>query len=180
MIITLTGVAGSGKSTAASALKADGWREVSLAAPMKTFVQDVFDFSDEQVWGPSEARNAIDPRWGVSPRQALQQLGTEWGRSLHPDIWIRRAVREATKDDSDVVVSDVRFRNELDAFRLVGARAIRIVRPGLVVSGASHVSEAEQVGLPDHLFDKVIFNVGTVYELKRDILQAVTELRGGR
>lgn len=59
MIIGLIGKAGSGKSTVAKYLNKKGYVEVALADPMKRFCRDVFEFSDEQLWGPSECRNAI-------------------------------------------------------------------------------------------------------------------------
>jgi len=31
----------------------------------------------------------------LTPRLALQRLGTEWGRALDPDVWVRRGVRRA-------------------------------------------------------------------------------------
>lgn len=30
-----------------------------------------------------------------SPRIALQTLGTEWGRAVEPDMWVRKAIRDA-------------------------------------------------------------------------------------
>lgn len=103
------GNAGSGKSTVAKQLVNDhGFVEVSLADPLKRITQEVYDFSDEQLWGPSEARNAPDMRYPredgeyltpeyLTPRYALQKLGTEWGRDCYKDTWVELLVRTAKK-----------------------------------------------------------------------------------
>ena len=96
MIIGLSGLAGSGKTTVANMLvKNHVFEAISLADPMKRFCKEMFGFSDEQLYGPSSARNAIDPRYGKSPRVALQHLGTEWGRAFHENVWVDYAMREA-------------------------------------------------------------------------------------
>ncbi len=93
-IIGLSGLAGSGKSTVASiltyvhcALSADGARhkkirwtadsladgvEIAFADPLKFVAMDLFGFSIEQLWGPSELRNAPDMRY---PRKYAQHDG---------------------------------------------------------------------------------------------------------
>jgi hypothetical protein len=58
-IILLAGPASSGKDTVGAYL-ATHYNAVTIgqADPMKRFVRDVFGFSINQLWGPSEARNA--------------------------------------------------------------------------------------------------------------------------
>lgn len=125
----------------------------------------------------------------LTPRFALQQLGSEWGRLCYPNTWVDYAIRvaEVVRDgcyydpsshcnttyrtDSPspghVVISDVRFKNEIDALKIAGAKLIRIVRPGagLVGAAAQHGSEAGQVAIPDDVFDGLIVNSGTLVEL---------------
>jgi hypothetical protein len=118
MIIGLLGKAGSGKDTVADWLvENQNFAKVGLADPLKRICRDVFAFTDEQLWGPSEFRNAPDKRYlqkarevfdaedeemmvvrdYLTPRFALQQLGTEWGRSCYPNVWIDYALRVAEK-----------------------------------------------------------------------------------
>ncbi len=92
----LAGYAGSGKSTVARMLvNLHSFEEISFAEPMKAFCREVLGFSRDQLWGPSSLRDAIDPRYGKSPREALQQLGTEWGRAYHENVWVDCALRAA-------------------------------------------------------------------------------------
>jgi hypothetical protein len=112
MLIGLTGKAGAGKDTSADYLvKQYGCVKIALADPLKRIAKEVFSFTDEQLWGPSEMRNAPDeryPRWVadvagekvqqyLTPRYTLQQLGTEWGRNCYNDVWIDYALRMANE-----------------------------------------------------------------------------------
>ncbi len=62
-LVGLTGLAGSGKSEVARVLsERAGFTRVAFADPIKRLAMQLFGFSEEQLWGPSEARNRPDPR----------------------------------------------------------------------------------------------------------------------
>lgn len=64
MIIALSAEANSGKDTVADHLcKKHGFVKIAFADPLKRICQQVYAFSDEQLWGPSEMRNAPDSRY---------------------------------------------------------------------------------------------------------------------
>lgn len=221
MIIGIAGTAGSGKSTVADHLVAKhGFIAVNLADPIKRFCREVFDFSEEQLWGPSEKRNEPDKRYPrkldelsegiikglrvprefthpnayLTPRHALQQLGTEWGRACYENIWVEYALRMAGKildptgpamkvynaqvgvifDAWDpnkiprgVVIPDVRFRNEVDAIRAAGGKVWRVSRFGAGLQGAAakHQSETELNTIPLELFTQQVSNNSTLEAL---------------
>lgn len=113
-IIGISGLAGSGKDTVADwLLEQDGFIKVSLADPIKRFAMDLWEFTYEQLWGESKYRNAPDYRYRVrssdlegadvdpdvflTPRHVLQHIGTEGCRVLDHDVWIRYAIRVATR-----------------------------------------------------------------------------------
>lgn len=238
MIFGISGKAGSGKDTVADLLvKEFGFVKVGLADPLKRICKEVFDFSDEQLWGPSEKRNEPDPRYrrkpalakrlgelivediqdltdqevfqvvdGVylTPRYALQQLGTEWGRNCFDNVWVNYAIRVANaleknqilysttrgplwgkggsniKAPAGVVIPDVRFKNEVDGLKRAGAVLIRVKRPnaGLEGAAATHASEAEQDGIPDDAFDIILDNSGDLIELHLKVKQIMRMLKG--
>lgn len=63
-LIVISGEAGSGKDAVANVLiEQFGYEKFELAAEMKTFVQRVFGWTDEQMYGASSSRNAPDPMW---------------------------------------------------------------------------------------------------------------------
>lgn len=169
-LIALAGRAGSGKNTVATLLNGE---EISFAEPLKRFVQEVFAFTDAQVWGPSEERNKPDARYSrqcerchgfhdgsgkcpacggtgqtfLTPRHALQSLGTEWGRSCYENVWADLAVRRALVSPAPLVlITDCRFINEARSVRAAGGEVWLVVRPGAGLAGAAglHPSEAEQ------------------------------------
>jgi hypothetical protein len=162
LIIGISGLAGSGKDTCADILVEDhGFVKVSFADPLKRICRDVFDFSDEQLWGSSELRNAPDERFPrsrhtwegltcvccgaaaeqnsqcyLTPRYALRTLGSEWGRDCYNSIWVEYALRTACTTPlpslkGGVVIPDVRFKNELKALRAADAMLIRVVHPSM-------------------------------------------------
>lgn len=112
-LIVLSGEAGAGKDSVADILVAShGYEKFSLSTEMKVFCGRVFGFSDDQLYGPSNFRNAPDPKWARpcpncdatrpgncfthlcdtcsgtgklndnSPRRILQLLGDEWARQM--------------------------------------------------------------------------------------------------
>jgi hypothetical protein len=111
MIIGISGRAGSGKDTVGGFLRADHrFVSIAFADPMKRFCADLFDWDEEQLWGPSDLRNEPDLRYRrhdydgiegefLAPRHALQTLGTEWGRDCYAEIWVEYAIRVAKKLD---------------------------------------------------------------------------------
>lgn len=182
----LVGRAGSGKDTVADILVRDhGWVKIALADPMKRFLRDVLAFSDDQLWGPSSSRNAPDKRYirsrpaqgwlddqrplYLTPRHALQQLGTEWGRACYENVWIDCALRDAARvldpnlsvtsvnyysakagpifvggfpQPKGVVISDCRFPNEVKAIHAAGGVVWKTTHgSGLAGAAGQHESE---------------------------------------
>ncbi len=102
MIIGLSGLAGSGKDTVGDFLVQDhGFVKVALADEIKRTAQRWYDFTDSQLWGPSEMRNAPDKRYPkgpdeyLTPRYVLQFLGTEAGRQFYDNTWVDITLRAA-------------------------------------------------------------------------------------
>lgn len=72
-VLILCGEAGSGKDSAANHLaSARGAVCIGQADPLKHMAREWFGFTDEQLFGPSACRNAIDERFTVEDDIALQ------------------------------------------------------------------------------------------------------------
>lgn len=91
-IFLLVGKAGSGKDTVGKIL-AEHLRGLAIAQadPMKRFAMVVFQFSNTQLWGPSEARNAYDDRYETPERWAyarsrLEAFAPDWLEDVLPDL----------------------------------------------------------------------------------------------
>lgn len=66
-------------------------------------------------------------------RRFLQELGSAM-RAIDPDIWIRPVLEAAIKANDDgvpVVVTDVRYENEVAALKRSGFHLLHIDRPGI-------------------------------------------------
>ena len=152
MIIGFMGKAGAGKTTAAQAAERFVINSVikSFATPLKQAVKKLFLFSDEQVFGTYEQKAAIDPRWGVTPREVLQKIGTDCIREmLCKDFWVRRMEAEIEAlDNAVVIIDDVRFVDEAQMILDRGGVLIAIRRPPEAVG--VHSSERPPYALATH------------------------------
>jgi len=145
MIIGLCGKKQSGKSTVARFLVEQGFVELSWAYPLKEIVgRQLFGLNDDQLYGSEAAKEAIIPDWGYSARQILQLVGTECFRKvIRDDFWVvlgRRRLQELAQRKTNVVISDCRFPNEMEAIKSVGGFTMRVVKTGQV-STDTHPSE---------------------------------------
>jgi hypothetical protein len=83
-----------------------------------------------------EWREQVDPWWAerlgmpnLTPRWVLQYWGTEVCRGgFHDDIWIASLENKLRNSKDNIVISDVRFPNEIKAIHNAGGKVIRIKR----------------------------------------------------
>lgn len=99
-------VAGSGKDTVADLLCTHfGFAKISLADPMKRICRDIFDFSHEQMWGPSETRNAPDTRYPRGFRLACGCLAAMDGLVEEgEDLFLARALEACEREHYSVAL----------------------------------------------------------------------------
>lgn len=148
MIIGLSGKKQSGKSSSALYLQnALRFVEVSWAFPLKEIIgKELLGLNNEQMYGSEAAKEAIIPKWGKSARQLLQEVGTDCFRNIiHPNFWVivgMGRITEQTLMGNNVVVSDCRFLNEMDAIKKLGGISLRVERIGQV-STDTHRSEVD-------------------------------------
>lgn len=160
MLYGLTGEARCGKDTVAKMLNIP---EYHFSKPMKDACRIIFGWNDEHLYG--ELKEVVDPNFGVSPREALQTLGTEWGRGMIDNhIWLKRAQIEIN-NHSSLVVSDVRFDNEARLIKQNGGVIIEVVRD-VKVDVRQHSSEA---GINRNFVDYIIHNDGSFDDLRSKV-----------
>lgn len=157
--------------------------ELAFAAELKETCRKLWDLSDAQLYG--DQKEVVDPRWGVTPRVILQQMGS-YVRSIHPDTWVRVVVRqieearergrllEKDQELQDLlgewaklppvvtVITDVRHANEVEAVRKLGGVVWKVVRPGMDDSDA-HESETEVDKIEP---DVTVENAGSLEDLQ--------------
>lgn len=205
MIVGVCGLIGSGKDTIADYLvNIHQFRRDSFAASLKDAVSAVFGWEREMLEGRSrssrEWREQVDTWWAarlnmphLTPRWVLQNWGTEvCRRGFHEDIWVSSVENKLRHSQDDVVISDCRFPNEVEALRRAGGRVIRVIRgpapewwgdavtnPDLMPKLYPHVHASEWSWAATD-FDRVIPNHGTLDELYAQINDLVRDLRDAK
>lgn len=112
-------------------------------------------------------------------RQFLQRVGTEAGWQIHGRaLWVNHVIDKINTlpDNVPVLVTDLRFRAELEWTRSVGATIIEIVRPGKSIPGEAgeHMSESLVIDDPDYR----IVNDVRLSELYRKVDAVLLNIRG--
>lgn len=128
---------------------------------------------EDDLYEPST--EGLEPCY-LTPRYALQRLGTEFGRDCYPNTWLDKAIRTARTllDPADdgwsytakgglnprapwglgplprvegVSIPDVRFMNEVLGVRAAGGKVIRVARPGAgLAKGAGQHASESEMG----------------------------------
>lgn len=164
MIIGITGAIGSGKDTIADYLvTSHGFKRISFAAKVKDVAHVVFGWDREMLEGLTREsrawREVVDPYWGLSPRTALQRIGTEMFRThIHPDTWVKSVVRQITTNPGvKYVITDCRFENEVAAIKDLGGMILSVERgPQPVWAAAALAGEPNPT---PHLIHSTDWNV---------------------
>ena len=212
MIIGIVGFINSGKGTVGDILVNEyDFKKFAFADPLKDATAAIFGWDRALLEGDTkESREFREKRdefwsarlgWDVTPRKALQRMGTEAGREVFgDDVWIA-ALEKRIHNLDKVVVTDVRFQNEIEAIRSVGGKVIRVKRgvepvwypvahqqntnpPNRAMFREDmmdyaypeiHQSEWDWIGSN---FDAIILNEGTIEDLRgnvKEMLRAYTE-----
>lgn len=166
-LIGLTGTAGSGKDTVRRMLEEHhGYTGFAFADPIRNMIGALLaDAGAGPEWMTDRLlKEGTITALGTSYRHLAQTLGTEWGRSIEPEFWLRIAsARLDTLQDRGLrhfVISDVRFLNEAAWIKLLGGEVWRVERPS-AEPVRQHASELISHITPDRIID----NSGTVEEL---------------
>lgn len=113
-------------------------------------------------------------------RRALQRIGTECGRKLiSENVWVDAMEREIRqlqeRGINHIVVTGIRYENELQMIRRLGGETVWIERPSARASheekirsaaaSADTVTHSSEVSLDVRQFDSVIVNDGSLEQL---------------
>ena len=199
MRIAFCGPRGTGKTTLARHLEErHGFARMSLATPIKRIIAECPQNSYERhqyllQWARElfsgslvlQARFATEAAKVLAterdPGRRAQLLGTDVGRALDQEVWIRYLLTHLP--DGHVAVDDVRFVNECEALRRAGFRLVRLTAPPdvlvarLVARAAErrdpgHASERGLEGIPDDYWDAV-FDTSEPWEATAARLEAL-------
>ena len=171
-LIGVLGKKKSGKDTCGNYLIENyKFKRYTFADPIKKITEVLFDFNEDQLNG-NECKDSLDFRWYITPRDAFQKIGTEFGQNmiykLFPKlkqklgdeiIWIRLFKKWYEKNKtSDIVITDVRFPYEIEAIKSLGGIIVKIERDNLPFD--DHISERY---IDDHISKRYIDDIDNNY-----------------
>lgn len=194
-IIGLVGFIGSGKGTIGDHLESKfGYQKMSFAASLKDAVSSIFAWPRHLLEGDTresrEWREVADEYWSakmgkpITPRWVLQHFGTDLLRdNFFKDIWICSLEKRLLDTKGPVVITDVRFPNEIKVISQQGGDIIWVRRNpepewlGTALSNKEdmrnnssvHPSEYEWIGEFDY---KIVWNDSTL-EVLKDRIDAI-------
>jgi hypothetical protein len=166
---------GVGKDTVANRLvDKHGFTRMSFADPLKEACRIIFHFSDAQLYG--DKKEVMDNRWGKTPRQILQMMGTDAVRNIiDREVWVKSLqikidtmVRANPGKQLKIAVPDVRFPNEADAILAMDGGAVwKVTRVQPTNEFSYHASE---VALDQYnKWSSVLINDSSMAELYKRV-----------
>lgn len=183
MIIGLSGYARSGKDTIAEFLvEKYGFTRLAFADPMREALIRL---------NPKITVNGINgvylasvvPKLGwdnlkeVSPdvRELLQRMGTEVGREMFGEhFWIDYLMNKALEIKNNIVISDVRYLNEINAIKMWNGQVWRVNRPK--VGPANDHSSEQEVDLYKD-YDVIINNDSSIEDLFSELTPLLEQIK---
>lgn len=172
-----------GKDTAASRLvDAHNFVRVSWADSLKESARIIFGFTNEQLYG--KLKEVVDPYWGMTPREAMQRLGTDACRNhVDRNIWVKSAWTKVQKiwavdPTIGIVIPDVRFENEANFIQEQGGILWKIDRE---MPEETHSTHASEVALDSYQgWDLIIENNGSLNKLYRKVDSGLEQIKTGQ
>lgn len=205
MLIGVVGLISSGKGTVGNFLvDTYSFKEESFAKSVKDSVASIFvwdrDLLDGSTLESRYWREQPDDFWSakfgyeVTPRYILQQFGTNVVRdNMLDSMWINSLEKRIIDSNDDIVITDVRFPNELKFIKEMGGFLIQVNRgdypnwfPMAIADNKNdtnnmiqyhpeiHKSEYSWVGT--ELIDFIVMNDSTTIELEKKITKIINSL----
>ena len=164
MKIAIGGKKGSGKDTVSDWLcqECRNIKKISFLDP----IYEILNFSQDTCNLPRNKDN-----------QFLEFI-EDWGRKQNTNLWLDLTLKKANSIDEDVVISDIRYKNELDKLNDDGWITIKIVRTSIDenrVGTENDLYNREIDSIPDNSWIHIIQNDSTIDDLYEKIDSIVSD-----
>jgi len=185
-IVAFAGRKQSGKSSSADFLlenyRSGSSGRYAFADTLKKVCVDVLGLTYEQCYGTDEQKNElVNCQWEgkqLSGREVMQIIGTDWFRTMQPNVWADATIRRIIKEGKDLaVIDDCRFPNEVEAVKNAGGIVIKLNRD---LYKSDHASETalDRKNYDELNFDKTIQNGFMDLEAKNETLLRILTEKG--
>jgi len=185
MIIGLNGRMQSGKDTVAGILTTmfENVERVAFADKLKDSAAAALQITRDDLEA-LKLEGVIEVIWNdriihqITGREYLQYYGTEAHRDIFSDdFWVEQVLDKPVTDGTILVVTDMRFPNEISGVIDRGGIAVKIRREEADSKPILHPSEQT---LPDEDFDYFLDNNGTMNDLYANVLEMVQWIKNNR
>lgn len=156
-IIGLVGRARVGKDTVANFFSRTHDRR-RFSQPMKDAVKALYGWNDLVL--ETDLKDVPDPTWGITPRQAMVHMAETTKKLVSEDFFVHRLFHQWNGES--IVITDVRFDNEVQAIHHFGGITIKIERADV----PRHEFED---GIDDLKTTRTIKNSGNLNELRVEV-----------
>lgn len=202
--MNLLGIAGrarAGKDTLAGFIKEELERkynrkfyDAAFAFELKNMCKFQFGLSDDQLWGDKKeiederfmkATLGGDPEYSVfwTPREIMQETGAFY-RKIDYDFWVKGLRKflwaESLKGHRDFIITDVRYKNEVEFIKSRKGFLIRIERNTESKDQIHGIIHESETNLDEYKgFDMYIDNNGDLADLKiasRNIVNGILSI----
>lgn len=184
-VIAICGYKRSGKDTIAEYLckQSEGNAVIcKIANKLKEACSSIFGFTPDQL--ETDMKDSIDPVWQISPRSAMQYLGTDIMQydiqriipGIGRNFWIKRFIHHIEtvhKTAPYIIISDLRFKHEYEElYKIYGSNlmVIKVYRNNNQ-NIDTHISEREWRDIPHTI---IINNNSTLNDLYNNIENTIT------
>jgi hypothetical protein len=162
------------------------WEIKKFAGKLKTIASIIAGVPEEQFEYQKFKQKQMPKDWGMTYREFLQKLGTEAMRDgLHPNVWVNAlfsdyipySVRGSSYEqiETNWVITDVRFPNEVEAIVKRGGITIRVVRPDMHSLQSMIPAHVSETALDDIMVHYEIVNDGTLEDLVERVKEILTK-----
>ena len=200
MILSISGKMGSGKDTVGEIIQKLALTNSNLIFENKKWAYKVKQVATLITGIPIEnfedqefKKSLLGPEWGtitntplnaipifedvkfnalLSIRELLQKIGTDAMRDgLHENVWVNAMMSEYKKD-SNWVITDTRFPNELKAVKKAGGITINVSRIIFTNEDTNPIGvnlHQSETALDDAIFDYTLKNDNTIEDLIKNV-----------
>lgn len=174
MIIAIGFRKQSGKDTVANMLlESYGYSKVGISYRLKKFAVESLGLT----WEDAETESGkarYNSLFQCTNRELLQKIGHGFRKSFGEDIWLRM-LKERLSQAGNLVIPDLRYRNEFDFIHSLGGKCVRIDRKTAVRN--THISENQLALVGEKEWDYVIDNNHDLNHLHLEVEAMMERLR---
>lgn len=194
ILVAISGKSGHGKDTLCDMIKNDvsdlDTRQETLcfADPVKQAAMDIFGLSGYHMNSQRGKMEPVEKLGGITAREILQKLGTDFARNIFNDVWVHRyndtiqGVIYSVKKNLIIFTPDVRFKNEYHTYDDykekygIDVIRVRVNRPDFAIKESSHLSETDLDDIVSWDYHLSAYDLSSLELMSYPIVEQITIL----